>query len=285
MNVVDKIEAHYSGFTRTQKRIADYVLTNSDKACFLSLKEFSEEVSASEVTIIKFSRLIGYKNFTHFKNELQKFISDRLSPSEKIASAISHLSEVDLDFFIQQDQNTINRMLGLLDVEMLGTAVVLLKNCRKVYTVGDNISKIVSDFIALRLRNLGVPVAEFSLKSFEGMAYQLRGVSDQDVFMITSFPKYARSIVPLTEYLHLNEIPMICITDRVASPIARYATVTFPCPTESSVFYNSITAPIALTHILVSSLAVELRENYTESRREINATAEFLREKNRSAPF
>ncbi len=285
MNVVDRIEANYGDFTRTQKRIADYVLTNSDKACFLSLKEFSAEVSASEVTIIKFTRLIGYKNFTHFKNELQKFISERLSPSEKIASAISHLSEVDLDYFIKQDRDTTNKMLGLLDVETLGTAVALLKNARNVYTVGDNISKIISDFITLRLRNLGLPVAEFSLKSFEHMAYQLRGIDPQDVFVITSFPKYARSILPLTEYLNNQGIPTICITDRVASPIARYATVTFPCPTESSIFYNSITAPIALANILVSSVAVELREDYQARRQEINTTAEFLREKNKTAPY
>ena len=197
MNVVERIEAYYSDFTRTQERIADYVLTNSDKACFLSLKEFSAEVSASEVTIIKFTRLIGYKNFTHFKNELQKYISDRLSPSEKIASAISHLSEVDFDYFVQQDRDTINSMLSLLDVEMLESAIALLKNGRKIYTVGDNISKIISDFIGLRLRNLGLPVAEFDLRSFEGMAYQLRGVNNQDVFIITSFPKYARTIIPL----------------------------------------------------------------------------------------
>lgn len=285
MNVVERIEAYYSDFTRTQERIADYVLTNSDKACFLSLKEFSAEVSASEVTIIKFTRLIGYKNFTHFKNELQKYISDRLSPSEKIASAISHLSEVDFDYFVQQDRDTINSMLSLLDVEMLESAIALLKNGRKIYTVGDNISKIISDFIGLRLRNLGLPVAEFDLRSFEGMAYQLRGVNNQDVFIITSFPKYARTIIPLTEYLHCNEIPMICITDRVASPVARYATVTFPCPTESSVFYNSITAPITLANILVSSLAVELRDAYRENRQEINKTAEFLREKNKNALY
>lgn len=279
MNVIERIQENYPKFSRTQRRIADFLLQNTDRACFLSLKDLSEEVSASEVTIIKFTRAIGCENYTDLKNELQRFISSRLSPSEKIATAIENLREDGFTQIMQQDQETIEQTLKLLNDNDLKAALTLIKQSTRIFMVGDNISKIVTDFIGLRLRHLGLDVAVFDLSSYDTISAQLLYTQKSDIFIVVSFPKYTRRIIPLVEYLHENDYKVICFTDRVTSPIGRNASVAFACATESSVFYNSITAPIALANILVSALAIELKDDYTERRQSISEVSRYLQQK------
>lgn len=281
MNVIDRIQENYHTFSRTQKRIANFLLQNTDRACFLSLKGLSEEVSASEVTIIKFTRDIGFENYTDLKHELQQYVSSRLSPSEKIASAIENLREDGIAQIIQQDKEALESTLRLLKDADLKVALTLIKQSTRVFMVGDNISKIVTDFIRLRLQHLGLNVSTLDLTSYFNIASQLLHARKSDVFIVVSFPKYAKHIIPLTEYLHENDYNVICLTDRVTSPVGRNASVAFACATDSPVFYNSITAPIALANILVSALAVELRDEHRERRQSIDETSKQLQQKSK----
>lgn len=280
MTVIETINTNYPRLSRTQRRIADFILSSSDRACFLSLKELSSQTSTSEVTIIRFTRDMGYENFSDLKRELQQYIRTRLSPSEKIASGIDSLKETQdsIAQIIAQDRDNMERTLARLNAGDLKRTVSLIKQGRRIYTVGDNISEIVTRFINLRLKNLGLDAAEFDLSSYDAMASQLLRVVPGDVFIIVSFPNYARRIIPLTEFLHNSGNLVICITDRVASPIAAHASVVFPCATDSSVFYNSLTAPVAVANTILSGLAVELNEGFKEYRRKIGETVQFLRE-------
>lgn len=278
MDVIHRIQGAYSSLTRTQKRIADYLLQNSDKACFLSLKELSDRVQVSEVTIINFARAIGYENYTQLKTKLQHYISEKLSPSQKIATAISSLQQDGLSEIIEQEQQTLNQMLTLLETDDIKSAVALLKESRRVHTVSGNISKMVSDFIKLRLTNLGLDVVHFELGTFYDIASQLLRVNNNDVFIIVSFPQYSRRIITLVEYLRQRGNKMICITDKLTSPVAKHATVTFACPTYSPVFYNSITAPIALANILVSALALELKDEFKQNQQQVDQMSLALRQ-------
>ncbi len=278
MTVIDSINREYTNFSRTRRRIADYLLANSDKACFLSLKELSEEVRVSEVTIIEFTRSVGCENFTDLKSKLQQYIGEKLSPSDKLVLAIDRLKVDDegIREIVQKDKVMIEQTMHWLSTEKLKAAIALLKQSTRVYTAGMSISQVVTDFLALRLKDLGLEVVKFDLSSAEEIASQLMRARLTDVFIIVSFPKYAPCILALTEYLHQNQNKTICITDRLTSPIARHATVSFACPTGSSVFYNSVTAPIALSNIIVSALAVDLKDQLNPYLQRYSETVGFL---------
>ena len=51
MDLIDRINANYNNLSRVHKRIVDYITDNPDRACFQSLKDFSDSVSASPVTV------------------------------------------------------------------------------------------------------------------------------------------------------------------------------------------------------------------------------------------
>lgn len=59
--------------------------------CFASLKELTEAVGTTEVTVMNFTRRLGIDGFTGLKRELQAYIRMRLSPNEKITYAMENV--------------------------------------------------------------------------------------------------------------------------------------------------------------------------------------------------
>ena len=84
--VPERIKDRYPQMSRTQRRIADYILDHTDEVCFQSLKEVSTSASTTETTMLKFCALIGYEGLTHFKRELQVYVKQRMSPSETLGT-------------------------------------------------------------------------------------------------------------------------------------------------------------------------------------------------------
>lgn len=88
MDVLEVIRTQYACLSRAQKKIADYILERPEDACFASLKELTEAVGETEVTMMNFARRIGIDGFSGLKRELQDYIRQRLSPNQKIARAV-----------------------------------------------------------------------------------------------------------------------------------------------------------------------------------------------------
>ena len=63
------IRNHYDDLNDTHRKIADFILQNLEKATFLSLMEISEEIGASDASLIRFARKLGFKGESWDYNE------------------------------------------------------------------------------------------------------------------------------------------------------------------------------------------------------------------------
>lgn len=263
MTAIERINENYSEFSKSQKKIADFIIKNTDKACFLSLKEMAEETETTEVTIINFSKKIGYDSFSNFKKELQAYIQMVLSPSDKIVNAITNMKDKEskLMEIIRLDLESLNRTVQGINMEDIKKAVEIIKNARRVYVVGESMSEVIADFLVLRMGLLGLDAVKLDLRSYNTMSVQMLKVEPTDVFIIASFPRYAKKPIILSEYLKENGNKIISITDKSISPVATRSEVIFTCATDTFIFYNSMTSPISLCNILLSALAFDMEEN------------------------
>ena len=58
-NVLDLIRNQYNSFSRSNKKIAKYILKNYDLIPFRNLSELKDEIGVSEATISRFCRILG----------------------------------------------------------------------------------------------------------------------------------------------------------------------------------------------------------------------------------
>ena len=67
MGILEEVNASYEKLSPVQKRIADFIFKYPDQVCFYSLKELSETLGVTEVTILRFTKKIGAQSFVEMK--------------------------------------------------------------------------------------------------------------------------------------------------------------------------------------------------------------------------
>ena len=92
MDLIDRINANYNNLSRVHKRIVDYITDNPDRACFQSLKDFSDSVNASPVTVLRCLDKLGINGFLDLKKELRAYTRQSVYPGKRLASALSGLN-------------------------------------------------------------------------------------------------------------------------------------------------------------------------------------------------
>ena len=55
---IERIRETYPLLSKTQRRIADYILDSGDTCCFMSLQELSDAVGVTPVTLLNFCKKI-----------------------------------------------------------------------------------------------------------------------------------------------------------------------------------------------------------------------------------
>lgn len=270
MDIIEKIGKQYSELSTKQKKIADYLVNSPDEACFLPMKELSHTVGTTEVTLINFCHKIGFDTFLDLKKALQDVVRTKLSPNDKMITAISkskgegHLAEI-----INLTIHGVYSAVENLKTDDLNKALKIIKNAGRIYLYGYGLSATVSDFLLYRLSLLGLDVVNL-FGELRSISLNLARVSKKDIFIISTFPRYSQTAVSIARKMHAAKNKVIIFTDQPSSPIYPYGDVTFLCDSSSAVFYNSINSAMAILDILTSSLAFELKDKLVKNINEVS---------------
>ena len=68
-----KIENNYANFSQSEKQLATDFLNNVQTLPFDTIGMIASRVGLSEMTVIRFIRSLGYKNFKDLKADLRSF--------------------------------------------------------------------------------------------------------------------------------------------------------------------------------------------------------------------
>ena len=67
-NLIVKMNRQYKDFSKGQKKLADYICKNYDKAVFLTAARLGAEVGVSESTTVRFATQLGYQGYPEFRS-------------------------------------------------------------------------------------------------------------------------------------------------------------------------------------------------------------------------
>lgn len=267
MNIIEKINAQYPELSKTQRKIADFLMINSEKACFLSLKDISKEVGIAEVTMINFGKKLGFNSFVELKKELQEHIRTKLSHTQKLTSVLSTIEGIDSNIadIVSSEVQCVEETIKKVNVADIKKATKMIKESKKIYVIGTGISEAVANFLLLRLQYLGLNVERFRVTSFNLQSLRILKMEKDSVFIVISLPKHNGRTSRLVKYLRKKDFKIIGITDSLKSPIANYSNVVFECLSNSFLFFNSITGLISISNILLSALAIDSKQEIMDS--------------------
>lgn len=278
MEIVSQIQSQYDQLSRTQKRIADYLISNADEACFLSLKAFAARVNVTEVTVINFTHRIGLNGFNELKKELRRHVRVLLSPSDKLRRAfqLSQGMTVQPNDCIEHEMHILRETFRGIKQDELFQAVSMLEQATKIFVVGYDSSVPVAQFMIIRLRYLGLDAEPLSFGDYSHMMLEVSRCHENALFVLISFPVHFPEMRALAYVVRQKNHRLLCLVNDGMAEAEKVADLVLHCDTSDVVFYNSITSAISLVNLLCTLYASRHQSTLLELRNAVQDTAQAM---------
>lgn len=268
-----KIRSLYNSFTKKEKKIADYVLNNSN-VIYMSITELAEACDVGETTIIRFCRKLGTKGYQEFKLVLAR---EMVSPEEDVHQNIGPLDDLEsiIKKTTQANISAIEDTVKVVSSDELDKAINAILNADKVDIYGVGASAFTAGDAKYKLMRIGINAEAIGDPHIQCMSTV--NLTPKSVAMGISFSGSTKDTVDSLTLAKKAGAFTIAITNYEKSPITKVAdAVLLTSAKETPLRSGALTSKIAQLHIidiLYTCIAIKKKEKSYEM---LNKTAEAV---------
>lgn len=258
-NILYVIESGMSGFSKGQKRIANYILENYDKAAFMTASKLGKLVDVSESTVVRFASELGYDGYPSMQRALQEMIRSRLTSTQRIQQAGDRLSGQDvLGAVLQSDIEKLREVVNEADRAAFADVTGLLMNARHIYILGVRSSSFVAGYLNFYMHMLFENVTLVQSNAAGEIFDQLLRIGPGDAMIAISFPRYSTVTLNTVQFAKDRGATIVAVTDNELSPVYQMSDAALLAPCEMISFVDSMVAPLSIINALLVALAYRL---------------------------
>lgn len=255
--IKETIADNYEKMSKTQKKIANFVLQNITAVSYYNIQQLAEAVGTSEASILRFCTFLGHKGFPEFKNEVQKAAKEQLTMKDRLEISRKAYDEKEAGIaeIFRQDINRIEHTLDQLDMDMFFETCQKIILAKKIYILAARSASALGQFFQYYL-NMTLGNVEL-ITSLDCHADRLCDVSGGDVVIGITFSRYSKVTEEMFSYARERGAVTVAITDSAVSPIVKDAAYCFLTETAMPSYIDSFTAPLTL----INAILVEIGRN------------------------
>ncbi len=269
-DLLKTIEEGLPSFSKGQKRIAEYILVNYDKAAYLTASRLSGIVGVSESTVVRFANELGFEGYPEFQHSLKALIRTRLTSFQRMEVTNQIIGEGDvLEKVLTSDADRIRRTLESIDRESFEEAVEKIINANAIYILGVRSSSSLAGFLNHSFRMVFDNVKLLQTTSGSEMFEQLMPIKENDVLVAISFPRYSKRVINAVEFARTKDADVVAITDSINSPIASQASQLLIAQSDTNSFVDSLVAPLSVINALIVAVARKKSAEITDRLHEL----------------
>lgn len=249
------IENKIPQLSKSHKKVAYFIIEHYDSAAFMTALKIAQSVGVSESTVVRFACEIGYKGYPEFQKSLRDFVRKKLTDVQRIDILSMIDGEDDLiEKTIKNDILSIEETYENLDKEAFKNSVDAICESEKIYFLGARSASIISSFLHYYLKLLFDNVILVDVSSDSEIYEFLFRTTENDVCIITSFPRYSKNIVNAAKFAHDRGSKIVSITDSSESPLAPFTDYLLIAKSAMASVVDSLTAAMSLSNCLISAI-------------------------------
>lgn len=223
---MEAITANYHSFTRSGKKLADYIFNHASDTQYLSISVLAEKSGVSEATITRFCHGLGLSGYNDFKLALAK--TDRVTDlGEPLDSPQTITSEDSLGSIIQKVYASnivgLNETMEQIDEKKLAKAIDLISAANRVYCFGHGGSMVMAMEAWARFSTASPKFIHIADSHMQAIATAL--TTPHDVLLFFSYSGSTRDMEELMDIAMERGVPTILITHFPKSRAAEAADV------------------------------------------------------------
>ncbi len=257
-DITQRILSSNKRFSKGQKRIAEAILNNYDKAAYMTAARLGEMVGVSESTVVRFAIELGFDGYPELQKAVQELVRAKLTPNQRIEVTNLRIGDGDvLDSVLYSDISKIKYTLEHIDREGFSNAIKSILHAEHIYIIGARSSASLASFLNFNLSLIFDNVKFVQPTSTSEVFEQMLDVDTNDVIIAISFPRYSTKIINAVRYAKSRGASVIALTDSLLSPIAGDATHVLAAQSDMASFVDSLVAPLSIINAILVAIAKE----------------------------
>jgi DNA-binding MurR/RpiR family transcriptional regulator len=235
---MSRIWTHYDSLTLSEKKIADYVLSNKEELFNISIHSLASRVGVSSPTITRFCRNLHFNSFSEFKYYIEKELLSSVGE-------IGPLGKEDSIKIIKQklvkfNKEILDDTMATLDDDKLEKAIEVISKAKKIEIYGEGGSGAIALSAHYIFLQIGLPSSVYNDAIFQMISASQ--VKSNDVVIGIS---HSGSVVNTVEALKVAKqqgATTICITGYLNSPITKVSDIVLYASSKQKPFISDLPA-------------------------------------------
>ncbi|MEQ9828123.1 MurR/RpiR family transcriptional regulator [Pectobacterium aroidearum] len=272
MNMLEKIQSHLELLSKSERKVAEVILSTPQTAIHSSIATLAKMADVSEPTVNRFCRRLETKGFPDFKLHLAQslangtpYVNRNVEEDDSVDAYTSKIFE--------SAMAGLEQVKSSLDVTAVNRAVDLLTQAKKISFFGLGASAAVAHDAMNKFFRFNIPVVYF-----DDIVMQRMNSSDGDVVVLISHTGRTKSLVEMAQLARENDATVIAITSD-GTPLAREASLALrlDVPEDTDVYMPMVSriAQLTLIDVLATGFTLRRGEKFRDNLKRVK---EALRE-------
>lgn len=264
--LLSRIEEQYHTLSKGQKRLAEYISGNYDKAVFLTAAKLGAAVGVSESTVVRFAVQIGYKGYPEFQRALEELVRNKLNSIQRMEVTYGRISQSEiLTTVLQSDIEKIKLTIAGIDQKAFEEAVDTILHAKRIYIVGIRSCAPLASFLGFYLNLLFDNVIQIHTNSSSEIFEQMIRIGEEDALIGISFPRYSMRTLKALEFASNRKAKVITLTDSIHSPMNLYSSCNLIARSDMASIVDSLVAPLSVVNALVVALCMKKQDEIVQT--------------------
>ena len=257
-DISQRINRIYPTLSKGQKKIANAILNNYDKAAYLTASRLGKLVGVSESTVVRFANELGFNGYSEFQRAVQELVRIKLTPNQRIEITKQRIGRSDiLECVMESDSNNLDR-------DVFNKSVDAILSANTIYVTGarstEPLAKLLYYNLSLIFDNVRFITPTSSTEVFE----QMFSVGSDDTVIAFSFPRYSTKMVNAVKYAKNNNAKVVVFTDSNISPLAEHADYLITAQSDMASFMDSLVAPLSIINAIIVEITQRREHEITK---------------------
>ena len=256
--LLQKLDEKYVKFSKGQKKLADFIRNEYDKAAFMTAAKMGDEVGVSESTVVRFAMALGYEGYPEFQKALGEVVRNRLNSIQRMEVTYGRIEQGEiLTSVLQSDIEKIKMTMSAIDHTAFEMAVDTLIHAKRIYVIGIRSCAPLASFLGFYLNLICENVTVINANGASEIFEQLIRINEDDAIIGISFPRYSMRTLKALEFASNRKAKVITLTDSIHSPITLYSSCNLIARSDMASIVDSLVAPLSVVNALVVAMCMK----------------------------
>ncbi|WAA08767.1 MurR/RpiR family transcriptional regulator [Fervidibacillus albus] len=253
--VYEKMIEKREEMSKSQRKIANYIIEHPDVAPFLTASKLANNVGVGEATVIRFAVFLGYQGYPDFQWHLQEAMKRKWTAAERFEKTTvggGAFPSAVWQEVLSDDIQNIKTTMDNIDDEDFQEAVQAIVQAKRIYIVAYRSAQSIGQFLEFYL-DLVFQNTEL-IRQADGVSEHLLDIHENDLVIGIGFSRYTKRTIDILKYVRTRGAKTLIITDHIMSPLAPLGDIQIYTSVDINSFIDSFTAPLSMINALITAV-------------------------------